>query len=424
MASLNDLLARWLLRRLRHRPAGDLSDRVGREALLAQFEEQQALITRLKTTDEQRESRHQAQKKKHEILKQELEKLREAHEASEIQLKQISQLKQALESALSEQLSLPNIHPLPHGERDQELRRFIQNNHKVWQHEMRLGVLRQHEPKPMDKEPQCHVSPPGDEASWPRVSVVTPSFQQAAFIERTLRSVFEQDYPRLEYRVIDGGSKDTSVDVIRHHESKLAGWTSERDTGPANAVNRGFAQTSGDIMAWINSDDLMLPGTLRYVANYFARHPDVDVVYGHRLIIDERDWQVGRWVLPRHDGEALLWVDYVPQETLFWRRSIWNKIGARLDEAFQFAFDWDLLLRFQKAGARIVRLPRFLGAFRVHDAQKSTADMSSVGMIESTRLRARELGDRFDETGLARRTVLTQQRALWCDKLLRLGIRW
>ena len=95
-----------------------------------------------------------------------------------------------------------------------------------------------------------------------------------------------------------------------------------------------------------------------------ARHPEVDVIYGHRIIIDEADRDVGRWIMPRHDAATLEWIDYVPQETLFWRKKVWDRAGG-IDRSFQFALDWDLLLRFQKAGARMVRLPYFLGAFRI-----------------------------------------------------------
>jgi hypothetical protein len=128
--------------------------------------------------------------------------------------------------------------------------------------------------------------------------------------------------------------------------------------------------------------------------------------------------------LPRHDGDMLLWGDYVPQETLFWRRSLWERTGAHLDESFKFAFDWDLLLRFQKARARIVRLPWFLGCFRVHDAQKSTAEMNTTGLAEMARLRERELGALFQEDRLGRRVVLFQRNAVRCHKLLQWGVRW
>ena len=99
-------------------------------------------------------------------------------------------------------------------------------------------------------------------------------------------------------------------------------------------------------MAWFNSDDLVAPRALRFVAGYFATHPDVDVVYGHRIIIDDADREIGRWIMPRHEPDSIEWIDYVPQETLFWRKRAWDLAGG-IDPSFQFALDWDLLARFQ-----------------------------------------------------------------------------
>ena len=125
------------------------------------------------------------------------------------------------------------------------------------------------------------------------------------------------------------------------------------------------------------------------MTEYFAQHPEVDVVYGHRVCIDLNDQEIGRWIMPPHNEQVLTWADYVPQETMFWRREIWERSGGYLDESFQFALDWDLLLRFQDSGAKIVRLPRFLGAFRIHPAQKTAAWYHDVGLKEMDRLRQR-----------------------------------
>jgi len=152
------------------------------------------------------------------------------------------------------------------------------------------------------------------------------------------------------------------------------------DSGQAQAINRGFALTCGEIMAYLNSDDSLLPGCLNYVGTYFADHPEVDVVYGHRVLIDEEDREIGRWVLPRHTDEVLAWADYIPQETLFWRRRLWEAAGSSVSEEFRFAMDWDLILRFRDAGAKIVRVPRFLGAFRVHTDQKTSAELDLAGV--------------------------------------------
>ncbi|HEX5223652.1 MAG TPA: hypothetical protein VFW29_00855, partial [Solirubrobacteraceae bacterium] len=142
---------------------------------------------------------------------------------------------------------------------------------------------------------------------------------------------------------------------------------------------------------YLTSDDLLLPGSLATVAAYFAEHPEIDVVYGQRVMIDEDDRKVGIWVLPPHDDEELAMLDFVPQETMFWRRRIWDAAGGRIDPTLDFAIDWDLLLRFRAAGARIVRLPRFLGAFRVHEEQK-TATWTEICEAECDALRLREHG--------------------------------
>lgn len=233
-------------------------------------------------------------------------------------------------------------------------------------------------------------------AGLPVISLVTPSFSQGSFIGRTLDSVLDQAYPKLEYFIQDGGSNDDTVEVLKSYSTKLAGWVSEKDSGQSQAINLGFARTTGEIMAWLNSDDLLLPGTLAYVANYFQSHPEVDVVYGHRILIDEQDREIGRWILPAHDNDVLSSADYVPQETLFWRRSIWEKTGGAIDESFRFAMDWDLLLRFRDAGARFERLPYFMGAFRIHEAQKTSAAINSIGMAEMDRLRTRCHGRSVD----------------------------
>lgn len=224
----------------------------------------------------------------------------------------------------------------------------------------------------------------------PLISIVTPSFNQGHFIEQTIRSVLDQNYPKLEYAVQDGGSRDNTNAVVDRYRNRLVHAESRKDKGQGNAINLGFEHASGgEIMAYLNSDDLLLPGALNYVAAYFAAHPEVDVVYGHRAIINANGEEIGRWVLPTHSDRMLIWADYVPQETLFWRRSIWEKAGGMMDESFQFALDWDLLLRFRAAGAKFVRLPRFLGAFRVHQSQKTSDDLASTGIPEMKKLKMR-----------------------------------
>jgi len=270
---------------------------------------------------------------------------------------------------------------------------------------------------------------PADPAniSRPRFSIVTPSYNQARFLPETMRSVLEQPGITCDYVVQDGGSTDGSAELIKNQAGRLHAWSCARDAGQADAIAKGFAKTTGgpdDLMAWINSDDFYLPGALAHVAAYFAAHPDVDVLYGHRIVVNDESQEIARWHLPKHDPEVLRLNDFVPQETLFWRRRIWDKAGG-IDPSFKFAMDWDLLLRFQAAGAKIVRVPRFLACFRVHAAQKTSARMHDVGQREITLLRERTQGRPFPPQELERNPRLLRylRRSAFIEWLWSLGIR-
>jgi glycosyltransferase involved in cell wall biosynthesis len=254
----------------------------------------------------------------------------------------------------------------------------------------RLGNLQQYAPRSMSL-PRSYKRAITLSAE-PKISIVTPAFRQAAYISRTIDSVLGQNYTNLEYFVQDGGSQDGTVDILNRYGSRLSGWESKSDGGQAQALNLGFARTTGEIMAWLNSDDILLPGAIFAIVDYFNRHEEIDVVYGNRLLIDENDLQIGRWILPGHDDEVLSWADYVPQESLFWRRRIWERVGGRIDESFRFAMDWDLLVRFRNEGARFAHIPRFLGAFRIHDQQKTSATINEIGHQEMDRIRERVHG--------------------------------
>ena len=249
----------------------------------------------------------------------------------------------------------------------------------------RIGRLHIHPPVPV-RIPRLRL-PREPRGGWPDIAVVTPGFRHGEFLERTIRSVVGQGYPALRYAVMDGGSNDATPDILRHYAPRLDAWHSGPDGGQAAAVNAGFRRLpQTELMAWLNSDDLHLPGALHRVGAYFAAHPEVDVVYGHRILIDAQDREVGRWVLPPHDAASLTWADFIPQETMVWRRRIWDRVGGALDESFRSAMDWELILRFLEAGARFARLPHFLGCFRVHAEQKTQA-INDIGEQESMRLR-------------------------------------
>lgn len=255
----------------------------------------------------------------------------------------------------------------------------------------------------------------------PVISIVTPSYNQGGFLGRTIRSVLAQEYPRLQYVVQDGGSKDDTGEVLDQYRDQLHHCESRPDKGQSHAINLGFAHTSGEIMAYLNSDDLLLPGTLHSVAAYFAAHPEVDAVYGHRIVIDQIDEELGRWVLPPHDDEVLRWADFVPQETLFWRRRVWDKVGG-IDESFRFAMDWDLLLRFQTVGAKLHRLGRFLGCFRVHTDSKTVSSVTTTGFEEMARLRRRCHGRDVTMQEIQRNLRSYLRKHILYDRMYRLGL--
>jgi glycosyltransferase involved in cell wall biosynthesis len=201
----------------------------------------------------------------------------------------------------------------------------------------------------------------------PRVSVVTPSLNQREFVGDTLRSVLDQGYPELEYVVVDGGSTDGSVDIIRAYESQLAWWVSEPDRGHPDAINKGFGHTSGEIMCWINSSDVYYPWTLATVAEIFAQLPQVEWLMG---VPSEFGLSGG----PRKVAPASFNVydflagkhRWIQQESVFWRRTLWDRAGGGLAVDKPRVADFDLWLRFLRL-APLYHAETVLGGFRNHD---------------------------------------------------------
>lgn len=250
-----------------------------------------------------------------------------------------------------------------------------------------MWTYEQHAPRPLDL--RTLPAAPALPKQPSRIAIVTPSFNHGRFLHATIDSVLGQNYPGLFYHVQDAGSVDDTVDVLKSYGDRIS-WRSEPDKGQADAINIGFIGVDCDIMAYLNSDDTFLPGTLAYVANFFQQRPDVDFIYGHRIFIDYGGSEIGRAVFPAHDSEALKYAGYVPQETMFWRRHVWDKVGP-IDTAFQYALDWDFMLRAEAAGFKMARLRRFLACFRVHDEQKTTKNYER-GRAEMQTLRLRSLG--------------------------------
>jgi glycosyltransferase involved in cell wall biosynthesis len=224
----------------------------------------------------------------------------------------------------------------------------------------------------------------------PTISVVTCSFRQARYLERAMRSVLEQDYPSLEYIVIDGGSSDGSAEIIRRYARALAYWVCEPDRGQTDALIKGFARASGEVWGWLCSDDLLLPGALRTVGEYFARHPRVMAAYGDALWIDAG----GRFLRPKKEMGFNRFVllhdhNYIPQPAMFWRRELYRRVNG-LDARFDLAMDADLWARFS-AVTRIAHIPAYLACMRFYGQQKTRARRSDA-LLEDAILRAREAG--------------------------------
>jgi glycosyltransferase involved in cell wall biosynthesis len=229
---------------------------------------------------------------------------------------------------------------------------------------------------------------------------VTCSYQQGRYLEQTIRSVLDQGYPRLEYLVIDGGSSDGSVDVLRRYGPRLAHWVSERDRGQTDALIKGFARATGELCGWLCSDDLLLPGALEAVGRFFAAHPHVMAAYGDALWVDG----AGRYLRPKKEIAFNRFVflhdhNYVPQPAMFWRRALYDAVGG-LDPAFDLAMDADLWERFSTR-TRIARIPRYLACMRFYPDQKTRARRSE-GRREDGAIRARDAAGRRAPRALLR----------------------
>ncbi|MCG2613430.1 glycosyltransferase [Terrimonas sp. NA20] len=188
-------------------------------------------------------------------------------------------------------------------------------------------------------------------ASFPKISIVTPNYNQAAFLEQTILSVLSQGYPNLEYIVIDGGSTDGSLEIIRKYEQQLAYWVSEKDNGLYDALQKGFGKSTGDIMAWINSDDLYHRQSFSAVASMFAQFPQARWIMGSNSYFDEEgncftyerdifDERWSSWRMQLYNGA------FIQQESVFWKRELWEEAGAYISQEYPLAADFELWLRF------------------------------------------------------------------------------
>lgn len=202
------------------------------------------------------------------------------------------------------------------------------------------------------------------------VSIVTPSYNHAQFLEATIRSVLDQDYPNLEYLVVDGGSTDGSLEIIRKYADRLAWWVSEHDRGQTDAINKGFTRARGDILAWLNSDDTYEPRAVAEAVALLQARPDVGMVYGDANFIDEQGQVIGRFPARQTDYRRLRQgYVHIPQQAAFFRGDLWRQVGP-LDPTFYFAMDYDLWVRLARI-APLAYHPRLWANFRLHSNAKT-----------------------------------------------------
>jgi glycosyltransferase involved in cell wall biosynthesis len=218
-----------------------------------------------------------------------------------------------------------------------------------------------------------------DGSPWPRVTVITPSYNQGRFIEETILSVLQQGYPNLEFMILDGGSTDNTVEIIRKYEQSLAYWVSEPDHGQSHALNKGLKRATGDIIGWLNSDDMYAEDCFQKVMDAFAGNPDALAVHGNRILLDA-DSHVSGWAQPpAFDPEVTGFV--VCSETAFWRRAA--TAGAGFNEDLRFAMDLDFFCRLYKP-RKFIKLDSFIGYFRCYGDNKSST-LREVCLHESER---------------------------------------
>jgi glycosyltransferase involved in cell wall biosynthesis len=213
--------------------------------------------------------------------------------------------------------------------------------------------------------------------TFPRVTIVTPSYNQAEYLEETIQSVLSQEYQNLEYWVFDGGSTDGSVEIIRKYEKQLAGWVSEPDRGQAEAINKGFSRASGEIVAWVNSDDTYLPGALRDAVGELMSRPDAAFVFGDVLSIDGQGQPINVMQYDDWGLDDLMQFNIIGQPGVFMRRTALERAGY-LDLNYHFLLDHQLWLRLAQYGS-IHYVPRRWAAARFHPGAKNVAQAAAFG---------------------------------------------
>lgn len=203
-----------------------------------------------------------------------------------------------------------------------------------------------------------------------KISIVTPSYNQGQYLEETIQSVMDQQYPDLEYIIMDGGSTDNSVEIIKKYESRLAHWVSKPDGGQADAINKGFKMATGDILAWLNSDDYYRPDTLKQVSEWFERD-DLKIVFGECALYHEKSGKVkASKVFEFAKSHKIEYSDYIIQPSSFWTRKTFERVGE-LNIDLNYTFDWDWFIRAKRAGVHFQAVDKIWSVYRYHEQHKT-----------------------------------------------------
>ncbi len=242
---------------------------------------------------------------------------------------------------------------------------------------------------------------------WPRVSIITPSFNQASYIEETIRSVLLQGYPDLEYIVIDGGSKDGTVDIIRKYQQWISHWVSESDKGQTDAINKGFRASSGEIIAWQNSDDTYEPNAIFNAVNFLIEHPETDVVYSDCHLIDKNSLVIGHLPSKEYSLSNCLLGHIVPNQTAFIRRRAWEAVGG-VDQNLHFAIEEDFWLKLG-IKAKLTQLP---GTWANHRKYVGTKTVSQASQFYNEHLKVL---DRFFSIPTLESTVVDLKKQAYIN---------
>lgn len=225
-----------------------------------------------------------------------------------------------------------------------------------------------------------------------KVSIITPSYNQGKFIEKTLLSVLCQNYPNIEYIVVDGNSSDGTIEILEYYRDFIDHLIIEPDRGQSDALNKGFRLATGDILAYLNSDDVYADQNVVSTVIKYFQETKADVVYGCRKFISEDGYQTNFHPYREYSKEYLVWTDYIPQECVFWGRDIFRKAGEWINEEFDFAMDYELWFRFLEHDARFYAAPETFGFFRYYPDQKSNSRWKTVGLPEIAKLHQRYNG--------------------------------